>query len=755
MTTDAEHVDSAVRARSARPERPLVGSVFGGAFGASAAALAAAAADAHWAFRASPDHRFSRLALLLCDAGVLAPLALAIGILVGSGTLLLDIPRAGALATPLRTADPAARARISARLLTGVFTGFVAVVVDARAAEHWLASAAPALSSGGALTLTSIALGVAVVGLVAWVGRVAEAHPPAWLPTPPRAFLLGAALLATLVALGVFSGDTNGGGGLLGILGVLKREELDLRGVALLSVLALGGSLGPEIARRFRPGARLALVAAPLALTGYAGLHGLAKGGLALALERGAPLGRYSLSVLQRLTDFDHDGASGLFGGGDCNDRDARVSPAASDVPGNGIDEDCSGADETPQPSPRPENVTATGASTASFREAIPKDLSVVLITVDTLRGDLGYAGNPRPVSPHIDELARRSVVFDRAYSLASYTGKSLGPMLIGKYSSETHRPFDHFDRFGTDETFVQERLRRAGIRTLTAQGHWYFTPETGLARGFDAADFSAMPRVPQAEGDRTVNGDKLTDAAIHLLTVPENVARPFYLWVHYVDPHAAYVPHPGFDFGNKSRDLYDGEVAFVDHEIGRLLSFIAASDFSSRTAIVLTSDHGEAFGEHGLVRHGFELWEELVRVPLVVFVPGARPHRVSVPRSAIDLVPTLLDLFGAPAPSGQGSDFVSGRSLLDDVFAPPGAPSENRPVFVDMSEGPHNAERQALVDGSVKLIATNGRPLGLYDLGRDPGETRDLLADGPGRESALAAFRAFRRTLRSIPPRK
>ena len=101
-------------------------------------------------------------------------------------------------------------------------------------------------------------------------------------------------------------------------------------------------------------------------------------------------------------------------------------------------------------------------------------------MTVDTLRADLGFAGNPRPLSPNIDALARRGVVFERAYSLASYTGKSIGPLLLGKYPSETRRTFEHFDRFGAEETFVQERLGRAGIRTLTAQGHWYFRRRHG-----------------------------------------------------------------------------------------------------------------------------------------------------------------------------------------------------------------------------------------------------------------------------------
>ncbi|HEX7669114.1 MAG TPA: sulfatase-like hydrolase/transferase, partial [Polyangiaceae bacterium] len=575
-----------------------------------------------------------------------------------------------------------------------------------------------------------------------------------------RALAVSTTLVVILAALAISTGTTNGDGGFAGILGVLRREELDLRGVGLTVAIAASAFAALSVFEGM-PRAVLALAAVlPLSLTVLASGRGLETRSVALAIERGAPLGGPALSLLRRLTDRDHDGASPRFGGGDCNDRDAHVFPGADDVPGNGIDEDCSGKDDALAPAPQAAPRAAGSVNGAEWvREHFPAGLDVVFITVDTLRADLGFAGNPRPLSPNIDALAKKSTVFDRAYSLASYTGKSMGPMLLGKYPSETIRTFEHFDRFGPEETFVQERLQAAGLRTLTAQGHWYFEP-TGLGRGFDDADFSAAPRVPQAEGDRTVNGDVLTDRAIGLLGKSENVSRPFYLWLHYVDPHAAYVPHPEFDFGTKSRDLYDGEVAFVDKQIGRLTAAIFGSPVASRTAIVLTSDHGEAFGEHGILRHGHEVWEELVHVPLIVYVPGVQPRHVSVRRSAIDVTPTLLELQGAPIPSvtsspGNTRDFVSGRSLLTDVVSPPDQTSEQRPVLVDMSEGPYNDERQAYFDGSLKLIATNGKPLGLYDLDRDPGETRDLLGDASIAEPIVARFKAFRRTLRTVPAKR
>jgi arylsulfatase A-like enzyme len=191
--------------------------------------------------------------------------------------------------------------------------------------------------------------------------------------------------------------------------------------------------------------------------------------------------------------------------------------------------------------------------------------------------------------------------------------------------------------------------------------------------------------------------------------------------------------------------------VAFVDHHVGRVLDALGQSDFAERTAIILTSDHGEAFKEHGMIRHGFELWEELVRVPFIVHVPGAEPHRVKVRRSIIDVVPTIMDLYKLEPPSGEGADFISGQSLLADVLQPPGHEPEPRIVFVDMSAGPNNAERQAFIEGDHKLIASNGRPLGLYDLKSDPGEKQDLKKDKELLEKTTERFKAFRRELRLV----
>ncbi len=557
----------------------------------------------------------------------------------------------------------------------------------------------------------------------------------------PRPVLLASVVaLCAGIGLLIALGETGGGRGPFSILGVLRRQELDLRAPGLLLIVLISSLLWPN--------AKSAVLGSLLvAGSGYLTLRAASGTSLpesaALAVERHAPLSRIALALLRRATDRDRDGVSAAFAGGDCDDRNPSISPRAMDVPGNGQDEDCLDGDAKPV-APAAAPVEASGA-----RQKLAPDLNLLLVTIDTLRSDLGYMGYARPVSPTLDQLAQKSVVFERAYSLASYTGKSMGPLLIGKYASELEGGFLHFNRYSKRETFVQERLQAAGVRTLSVQGYWYFFKDAGFERGFDVIDSSAAPKLAAIEGDQTSNSDEQSDAAIKLLQTPELGQQRFFMWIHYVDPHAEYAPHPEHDFGPKSRDRYDGEVAFVDHHLGRVLAALR-EPLAARTAVIVTSDHGEAFGEHGMIRHGFELWEELVRVPLIVSVPGVAARRVSARRSGIDLVPTILELFGLPLPGAAQA--LSGQSLLADVLRAPGEADPARPVFIDMARGPHNAERQALIEGDLKVTASEGRVLGLFDLAADPGEKQDLASDKQLVAKARSELATFRSRLRRVP---
>jgi arylsulfatase A-like enzyme len=662
-------------------------------------------------------------------------------------------PRVGAALSVWRAKPAALRRELATQSIVAVVGAVLSLVIATRAALRLFAGGETALATGAALALVGMALTVGVTLAAAGAANLVEERFPRWSPDPVRVTALalggGALALAALIALGT----TSGAGGVLAVFGVFRRQELDLRAPALLLALFLAAACLPPFAR---VSARLSGVALALGIAAAA-LSFAARSGFdhhtALAVERYAPLGKLLLGAARHASDRDHDGASAWFGGGDCAEGNPKIGPSADDVPGNGIDEDCSGADATVETAPAPAPAATLGAAGREFlHDHLPEKPNVVLITIDATRAELGFLGYKRNLSPHLDELAKKSAVFENAYSLASYTSKSLAPMLIGHYGSETHRGWLHFNRFTREDTFVSERLQKAGIRTVSVQGHWYFFKNYGMERGYDVIDSRATPADQPIEGDRTSNGDLLSDRIIAELERPELEQKQFFLWSHYIDPHAEYVPHEEFDFGHKGRELYDGEIAFVDHHLGRVLAALEKRPFAARTVVIITSDHGEAFGEHGLYRHGFELWEELVRVPLVVYVPGATPRRIAVRRSAIDIVPTILELFGVAPPVEKPP--LEGVSLLPDVLSPPGYVPSPRIVYMDMPAGPYNDSREAYIEGDMKIITSGGRALGLFDLERDPGEKRDLIDDTALARPIFNRAKAFRKTLSEVVER-
>jgi arylsulfatase A-like enzyme len=377
------------------------------------------------------------------------------------------------------------------------------------------------------------------------------------------------------------------------------------------------------------------------------------------------------------------------------------------------------GGDPAPRRDPPapPPSAAPAAVDPAAVPQGAP-GLNVLLVTVDSLRADMPWAGYPRPIAPALTAFAEKAVVYDRFYSISSYTAMSVGGMLAGRYPSELDRSGHYFAHWGPGVRFFPEMLRQAGVRTMSAQAHFYFDQRSGFRSAFDV--YEVVPGIGEDhQTDNEITSPQQLELAIKMLSDEANTKGRFFAWFHFLDPHDKYQAHPGIEYGHATRDLYDGEVTFTDQHIGKLLDFVSAQPWGARTAVVVSADHGEAFGEHKHFRHGFELWDVLTHVPLMIRVPGVAPRRVATPRSAIDLAPTILDLYGLPKDPA-----MEGESLLAEVR---GADEPPRDVVLDLPRTTNSDRRRALIRGDYKLVALgDDEAFQLFDLKNDPGEEHD-----------------------------
>lgn len=372
---------------------------------------------------------------------------------------------------------------------------------------------------------------------------------------------------------------------------------------------------------------------------------------------------------------------------------------------------------------------------------------NVMLILVDSLRADMPWAGYPREIAPNLTALEKTCTSYTRGYSVSSYTAKSVAAALSGKYPSTLKRSGYFFTKYPESNLFFAELLSKAGVHTMSTHGHMYMRRgNTGFDQGF--ADWRIVEGLSfDAQTDNHITSHKMTPLVISQLdAAPKD--KPFFLYAHYMDPHDVYNVHSdGPIFGKKNRDKYDSEVFFTDKHIGKLLDHARKQPWWDKTVVIVSADHGEAFGEHKMFRHAFELWEMLVRVPLMICGPGIEARRLDVPRSGIDLAPTILELLGVTA----DSDFA-GTSLVPELR---GGAAPARPVLLDLPADSNNPERRALVDGDYKLLVFgNDWRFDLYDVRQDPGETKDLAKAMPDKLAELKAkYRAVWDPLRKVKP--
>jgi len=427
-------------------------------------------------------------------------------------------------------------------------------------------------------------------------------------------------------------------------------------------------------------------------------------------------------------------------------------------------------------------------------RDAGPEAPNVVFITIDTLRADhLGCYGYERPTSPFLDSLAAEGTMFEDPVAPAAWTKPSTGTILTGLYPSR-HGALHHGSLLQLPEgqRTMAEAFQASGRVTAGFVTNPNIKRVFAFDRGFDEYfDSPVEDTVTLAAIRSTRFGHVVMSLFRHQFNwnyqndvrqtnrhvfswLDANRDNRFFLYVHYIDPHIPYDPPSIYRelfardtglllFNDRKRevgiDRYDGEIRYADAGIRELVEHMKRLGIWENTLFVLTSDHGEEFFEHGVMGHGFSLFQEVVRVPLIVHGPGvAAGRRVAEPVQIVDLPATVLDL------AGTGVDALGdGRSVAAAVRA--GEPRPVAPLFLENEFGTEEWDHWSFVlsgvrQGPYKLVLTEanayfppeeGGGQALYDLASDPGELENLIADEGRRplvEELLAKLRTHARFL-------
>ena len=341
---------------------------------------------------------------------------------------------------------------------------------------------------------------------------------------------------------------------------------------------------------------------------------------------------------------------------------------------------------------------------------------SILLVSIDTLRADhVGCFGDRNAATPNLDRWAAEGVLFEHAATPVPITLPAHATLLTGRLPHRHGLRDNGIYRLPEDVPTLAEGLVGAGYATAAVVGAVVLDRQYGIARGFQRYDDAIGGERSLAIAERPAGA--VTDAA---LRAARGLQSPYFLFVHYYDPHAAYAPPPPFDERFRSRP-YDGEVAYVDEQLGRLRTGLEALGLLRDTVVVLTADHGEGLGEHGEEAHGVFLYQSTLHVPLVVAAPGRWPagRRVASPVSLADVTPTLLELAGATIPGDS-----DGRSLTPAVTGP-GLPPRWLPLETELGYNSYGwAPLTGLSDGTLKWVGAPEPEL--YDLTEDPREERN-----------------------------
>lgn len=529
-----------------------------------------------------------------------------------------------------------------------------------------------------------------------------------------------------------------GSGALVAALAYMNRAgfaQLD-PWTFIIPALALGLGVGAQwsLGRALKPRAQKGLLGLGALWLGLS-LGGLLFGelrddGPSRAVAQHGPVGRYLAAVVQRLTDFDHDGHSSLMGGQDCAAFDPKISPDAKEIPGDGVDNNCLGGD-----------ARAIGKDAAptfyKLPATWPDDLNVVVVTVEALRPDhvhgLGYL---RETTPNLDGLLKESVLFERFYSASTFTRQALPALWTTRSPSQIlwdAQAKTKMPHVGAENPWVPERFAQAGYMTLALQTDFpAFTSKDniGFERGFKR--YNASYKLKYQGGTmRGFPASGQVDRAVELFE--EFKSRKFMMWLHMIEPHYMYEQYPGAPkFGDDDKAKYDSEIWGVDAQLGRLIQGLKERGLWEKTILFVTGDHGEEFGEHGRRFHGSNLYDPQTRTLGLLRVPGIKARRVPEPVGFVDVGSTLLNLAGVSAGFKQLSGRNLTAALVEDRAVVP-AKSLAAPTIMEVWDVTTRRQYQiALVSWPYKLILSGkgASKRELYDLVKDPQERVNLWGD-------------------------